>query len=286
MPHDVEHRQQAARVRADLRQGRQSGAGFPGRNYRGQRRALADCELPADGGDYYIRVSSFSHTLAGPDYFYRLSVLTPPWIDAVFPVAVPPGKETKVTVFGRNLPGGVLDPCPPTADGRPLEKITDNHQMPPGEERDSQRLRFAGFGAASRLGAQRFPAQLTIPSASFAALPGRASPAPVALDAGDNDTQQTAQKIPVPCEFAGRIEKKNDRDWFEFEAKKGQVLSIEVFGERLGSPMDLFFTLQNAKGQILTEQDDNPEILAPQFFTRSDDPPAIASPRQPTAPIP
>src|SRR5262249_3793801 len=43
--------------------------------------ALLDAVLPEDG-DYHVRVASFAYTLGGPEYFYRLSVSTAPWIDA------------------------------------------------------------------------------------------------------------------------------------------------------------------------------------------------------------
>ena len=66
---------------------------------------LLDATLPADG-DYFVRVSEFAYQQGGPDYFYRLTVAAGPWIDAVFPPAVNPGQPTKVTLHGRNLPGG------------------------------------------------------------------------------------------------------------------------------------------------------------------------------------
>ena len=71
------------------------------RDYNGTD-ALLDATLSADG-EYYVRVVAFTYTQGGPEYFYRLSISTAPWIDAVFPSIVEPGKETKVTVYGRNL---------------------------------------------------------------------------------------------------------------------------------------------------------------------------------------
>src|SRR5262249_6973180 len=73
------------------------------RHYRAND-ALADLTLPEDA-DYHVRVYEFSHTQGGPEHFYRLSVSTAPWIDAVHPCVVEPGKTTPVTVWGRNLPG-------------------------------------------------------------------------------------------------------------------------------------------------------------------------------------
>jgi hypothetical protein len=97
----------------------------------------------------------------------------------------------------------------------------------------------------------------------------------VVLDNGANDTPETAQPIAPPCEIAGRIEKKGDRDWYAFTAKKGEVYSIEVYGDRLGSPVDLFLQLRNGSAKkMIADLDDNTDLLSPvQFFTRTDDPP-------------
>src|SRR5439155_6787113 len=54
--------------------------------------AIADVTVPADG-DYFVRLCSFTYTLGGPDYFYRLTVSTAPWIDAVYPPVVEPGRD-------------------------------------------------------------------------------------------------------------------------------------------------------------------------------------------------
>jgi len=232
--------------------------------------AVADVTLPADG-DYYIRLCSFTYTLGGPDYFYRLTVSAAPWIDAVFPPIVEPGKDARVTLFGRNLPGGSLDPQA-VVDDRPLEKLTV--MVKAGSEPLAlQRLAFRGFVQPGSGLLDGFEHRIkNAAGASNPILIGFAK-APVVLDNEDNDTLDKAQPVPVPCEIAGRIEKKGDRDCYKFTAKKGQVLSIEVFADRLGSAMDMLFTLHNEKGDKIAEQDDTLETLAPQFFNRTDDPP-------------
>src|SRR5262249_25227404 len=91
------------------------------REYQGTD-AVLDCSLPSDG-DYHVRVFAFTYTQGSPDHYYRLTVSTAPWIDAVYPLVVEPGKKTTVTVYGRNLPGGKADPDA-LLDGQILEKIT------------------------------------------------------------------------------------------------------------------------------------------------------------------
>ena len=55
--------------------------------------------------------------------FYRLNISTGPYIDAIFPPMVEPGKTGQITLFGRNLPGGKPDPAA-VIDGHVLEKLT------------------------------------------------------------------------------------------------------------------------------------------------------------------
>lgn len=93
------------------------------------------------------------------------------------------------------------------------------------------------------------------------------------LDNEKNNTADTAQAVQVPCDIAGRILKKNERHWYSFTAKKGDVRTLEVFADRIGSPVDAFFILTDEKGKVITEQDDGADTLSPnQFYTKSEDP--------------
>ena len=96
---------------------------------------------------------------------------------------------------------------------------------------------------------------------------------PVVLDNEKNTTPDAAQVVTLPCDIAGRVAKKNERHWYAFDAKKGDVWTLEVFADRIGSPVDAFFVLTDDKGKVIVEADDNPEVLSPnQFYTRSEDP--------------
>jgi len=239
-----------------------------GRGYR-ENDAVTDCVLP-EGGDYNIRVASFTYTQGGPEHFYRLTVSTAPWIDAIFPAAIEPGRTTEVTVYGRNLPDGKLDPAI-RLDGRPLETATVSVTAP-GDPLARQRLDYTGHIPPSASSLDGFELRLHNQSGiSNPALMTYAA-APLVLDAPDNDSAATAQKVTVPCQISGRLERKNDQDWYVFHAEKGQAYSIELCGDRLGPPLDLYFIVRDGKGRIITEQDDGAEVLSPQFFTRTFDP--------------
>ena len=51
----------------------------------------------------------------------------------------------------------------------------------------------------------------------------------------NNDTPDTAQALDVPCEVVGRIDKRHDKDWFGFTAKKGDVYYFDLQADRIGS---------------------------------------------------
>jgi hypothetical protein len=244
------------------------------RNYQGSD-ALLDV-TPAEDGDCFVRVNSFAYLQGTFEHSYRLTVSAAPWIDAVFPQVLEPGKATQVTVYGRNLPGG--QPAPEAVvDGRPLEKMTATVTAP-ADPVARQRLAYRGHVAPVVGATDGFEYRVRNKVGTSNPFLLTFAQAPVVLDAGDNDTPEKAQTVNVPCEIAGRIEKKRDRDWYSFAAKKGDVLSIELYGDRLGAPLDLYAVLRSGgpKGNQIQELDDSNEQMPAQFFARSDDPPRYA----------
>ncbi len=243
------------------------------RHYNGSD-ALVDATL-ADDGDYYVRVFEFTHVLGTPEHFYRLTISTAPWIDAVFPPAVEPGKATQVTVYGRNLPGGQLDP-EAVVDGRVLEKVTVSI-TPPADPSATQRLAYSGHIQPTLAILNGFEYRIRNPSGASNPVLLTFVRAPLVLEAEPNDSAEKAQKVPVPCEIAGRIDRRHDRDWYSFTAKKGDILNIELLSDRLGALTDMKLLMRNpATKSDFLELDDAPPTPpdAPglKFFTRSEDP--------------
>ncbi len=237
----------------------------------GQDAAL-DLTLPADG-DYLVRLVQFTYTAGGPEYFYRLNISAAPYVEAVFPPMVEPGKTADVTLYGFNLPGGKAEPGAVVND-RPLEKLSVKVAAP-GDPASLDKLRFSGVVpplAAFLDGFEyRFSGPTGVANPKLVAL----ARYPVVIENDDNDTPEKAQAIPVPCEVAGRVDKKRDRDWYVFTAKKGDVIVIELDSERLGAPTDMYFKLVNLQGkapQDITTQDDDPTPLSFFLFTASNDP--------------
>lgn len=210
--------------------------------------AVLDFLPPADG-DYLIRLSQFAYTTGGPDHFYRLTVTTGPWVDAIPPLLDDRSASWGWQVSGRNIEPGKEGP-------KPLPRDSDLRLL-------TQRVVVPSAGMIDGIDfAHRMDGHLSLYSQKT-----------VAWDNQKNHTADTAQSVTVPCDVAGRIEKKGARHWYSFTAKKGEVWTLEVFADRIGSPVDAFFQLTDEKGKLIVEQDDGPDTLSPhQFYTKSDDP--------------
>lgn len=247
--------------------------------YRGDD-ALVDLTAPEDG-DYHVRVFQFTHTFrtavmagstgGGTDNFYRLSISTAPWIDSVVPSVIEPGKTVNVTVYGRNLPGGKLDPSA-TVDGVALEKATVSVTAPAD---GVGKLKYSGRVLPSVGFMDGFELRLKNASGSSNPFLIGLARAAVTLDTGDNDSPEKAQAVTLPCEIAGVIEKRNDNDWYRFTAKKGDTWSIKVISHQLGAPTFMTISLRNPKTMAdLYEAplEPNTTIFPRRFFRRTEDP--------------
>lgn len=230
--------------------------------------AVVDAVLPADGV-CTVRLCSFAYTQGGNDHFYRLTIAAAPWIDAVFPPVVGPGKN-RLTIYGRNLPGGKIDPG--TGSGN---KTLERAEIDVAGETSAGLLDYRGFvpPRAAFLDGQEFSVRSPAGSSNpVLLLPARG---PVVVDGPDDDRAENAVKVPLPCTIAGRIDKKRDEDWFAFTAKKGQKIDVEVLSDRLGAPHDLYVQIRDGKNKVLLERDDDPDSLTNSFYASTTDPPVF-----------
>jgi hypothetical protein len=203
---------------------------------------LLDFSVPADG-EYTLVVHDFIYG-GSNEYFYRLTLGAGPHVDFVFPPAGVAGSKTAFRVYGRNLPGG--QPAQGlTVDGRPLEVLSAEIQMPSGPEAQAiaaelpiESPEASVDGIAFRLPTPSGPANPVLVSLASA---------PVVAETEPNDKPDKAQRITTPCECAGQFYPANDFDWYTFEAKQGEVLWIELFSQRLGVASDPFLLVQQVK---------------------------------------
>ena len=214
---------------------------------------LLDHTAAADG-TLIVKVYDFVFR-GGDQYFYRLTVTTGPQIDFVFPPAAEQGKAAKVTVFGRNLPGG--SPSKFAVDGKVLDQLTVDLTAPAdpvARQRLATTLSLGGASAGldgfeyrvkGASGALSNPALLTFANGS------------VITEVEPNNSPDKAQAVSLPGTIAGQFATPNDRDWFAFDAKKGDSFWLEVTSHRLGLPTAPHVVIQKA-----TKNDKGEETFA------------------------
>ncbi|MDX1967690.1 MAG: PPC domain-containing protein [Planctomycetaceae bacterium] len=87
-------------------------------------------------------------------------------------------------------------------------------------------------------------------------LPFRISPLPNVIEVEPNNDVAAASAAAAPAAFNGMIQEPGDIDFFKFEAKKGQVLDIRVYGRQLRSELDSVLVVYNANGGGIASNDD------------------------------
>ena len=173
-------------------------------------------------GDYLLEIRDVRYE--GNQYWdYCVEITDRPLVENVFPLAVAPGQADKLRPFGQLI-----------AEGTELE-VTIPTGASPG----------VVWQSASLAGAVSNPFPLAVADVPLA----READAP-------NDSLEAAQPIAVPGGMNARIEREGDVDYFSFEAKKGEALSLEIVSRRLQSSLDSHLRVLNDKGQQLQLNDD------------------------------
>jgi hypothetical protein len=217
-----------------------------------------DVTLPADGR-YVLKIHDAVYA-GSPDHFYRLLVHDGPHVDAIRPLAAPPGSEGAFTVLGRGLgPGGVSDPSL-LADGHPLERLAVTIGMPEAGAIDPSRFRMmvppasAGAGPGLEYAYTRLDKTGAVPVTSELQLIAQAA-YPVVAEQEPNNDESHAQRVIPPCDISGSFDKPGDLDLFRFEGRKGKVWIVEAIAERQGSPADPVVLIQKAGAKGAPPQD-------------------------------
>lgn len=245
---------------------------------RSRRTGFLDFTAP-DAASYTLRVSDMLYR-GGTEFIYRLSISTAPHIDAIFPPAGKAGTKAKFTLLGRNLPGGNRSDLR-ASDGNSLETLDVEIELPK-EPKPEQRLDAAGVVGPSGATINGFAYRLASPQ-------GVSNPVGIVYVDGDvtaeseavggaakNDSPETAQQLTVPATVAGRFAARRDRDWYSFDAKKGDVYSIEVISDRLNQPTAVSLIVSRADDPqggkpLLESPDDETNLGSPAFRTATRD---------------
>jgi hypothetical protein len=218
---------------------------------------LIDFVAPREG-EYYIGVHDLSFRGGQP---YRLIASDHAQAENVFPRAVQVGRQTTLTVFGRNL-GPAAKPSAWRVQDLPLDEwpltIT-----PPVDVLSLGAYRF--FEHPTTHSVLPTAATCTLTGFQVQPRPGAFSTnalslllvdTPVTLENEPNDDPSKAQVIQLPAVVSGRFDRPRDADWYEFEAPADGSYSFEVYSERIGGRSDPYLVVLDDKGNRVAELDD------------------------------
>jgi hypothetical protein len=236
-------------------------------NIRDQMRdPFIDAVLPADGV-YAIKLVDFIHA-GGTDSFYRLSIGTAPYLDFISPSGIRPGEKAKITLYGRNLPGG--KPAGIEIRGKPLESLVIDVAAP-NSAAEVDGLKFAELIRPQSAQVAGFEVRTSGPGGVSNPKLLVFSDAEETLEQEPNDDAEHAQPLTLPAAVTGRF-LTGDLDFFSFKAVKGKKYVIEVLAQKLGSPADPDLEILNEKGEVgMVLADDNQNIGQIRFYTNGRD---------------
>jgi hypothetical protein len=180
-------------------------------------------------------------------------VPTPVWsqnpvISQLIPGSLAPGKPHPITIVGENLAGA-------TRLWTSMEP--QNFRSIPGSDSVSTgRLSFEiALPKAYPAGIEALQLATTNGSSEFFLF--MVDDLPVRAETKTNHAPASAMWLVPPIAVDGQTEELAV-DYFQFAARKGETLAIEVAARRLGSPLDPLIRLTDAKGRELIFCDDSP----------------------------
>lgn len=181
-------------------------------------------EVPKDG-EYVFAITDAIYR-GREDFVYRITIGETPFVTSVFPLGAQTGAPVTPKMKGWNLQDAALSP--PAKD--------------------------AGPGAcsltATRLGIVSNPVPFVLDEL------------PDGFDTEPNNAPSNAQRVTLPLIVNGRIDKRDDRDVFQFTGKSNDTIVAEIQARRLDSPLDSVIKLTDATGQLLTFSDDHEDLAA------------------------
>jgi hypothetical protein len=183
-----------------------------------------DCRVAhvfAAGGDYLIELRDISYG-GGNDHRFRLRVGDFPLVSLPFPPAVKAGAK------------GTFDFTGPQVDK--LKSVTATAPA------DASRLPLATKFPGGKSSA--FATALVSDTTEF-------------VDVEPNDTAETATPFTLPAGLNGRFLKPKDRDFWRFEAKKGQRVLFTAQTRSIASASEVMLQLRDTKGTAIASSSVN-----------------------------
>ena len=209
--------------------------------------------------DYTVQIYDLVYS-GSDDHYYRLDIDTGPRVAFAIPTVVQAGRESKVTLFGWNLtPSQAIN-------GHQFDRREVTVQGPPIADASSSGLRLRSHQVTSDVFAYRTPN-------GHAPVALSVTDVPVTVESSAG-SRENPQQFAIPGEFSGQLAGATELKWFSFDARRGEVLWMEAFGERIDSPVDLDLTVLNETGdtELARFRDDVANPGGKHFSTSHSDP--------------
>jgi hypothetical protein len=175
--------------------------------------------VPAHG-EYVVEIRDLQYR-GGPNFGYRIEAGQIPFVQSISPMTSRRGGVVEVKATGFNL-------------GDAGNIRLDLTNVPPG----------------------RLPLRVTTPAGVSNELPFEVTERPEVVEAEPNDEFAKATNVVPGTDITGVIGAPNDVDFYRFELDKPTRVVAEAFARRIGSPLDVILTLQDAKGNAIKTSDD------------------------------
>ena len=213
-------------------------------------RGFLSFRAPA-GGACFVRVND-STFRGGEDYGYHLEVSSAPHIDFVLPAAVRAGTNGHLTVFGRNLPGGVPSPLA-GRDDQALQQLELTVEMPAPRPDGSllPEARVSSVALAGELSEWRLTSSNGVANPILLSRPDHD---PAVTVSATNAWTPAVVALQPPFEAHGLFPRRGEIAGVRFTATKDEGYWLDLSGERSGFPVDPFAVLQRLKSGAGAEE--------------------------------
>jgi hypothetical protein len=171
-------------------------------------------------GDYELMIRDSIYR-GREDFIYRVSVGELPFITQMFPLGGKQGEKVNASIEGWNLPVQQIT----------LDTISADEPVRMAGIRQEQMVSNVVPYAVDNL--------------------------PEVHEIESHGSIKTAQPVEIPIIINGRINRISETDVYEYEGKKGDELSAEVYARRLNSPLDSLLRFTDAAGKIIEWNDDS-----------------------------
>ncbi|MDD3587610.1 MAG: pre-peptidase C-terminal domain-containing protein, partial [Thermoguttaceae bacterium] len=215
------------------------------------------------------------------DFVYRISVGPFPLVHSFFPIGGAAGKPLEISLFGGNLPQDKINVDTSGnvyyEDFRTISLLNEKEPLIRPFHYVVETLPV--FYEPPRPDDQQIPTPRVYSKEDcrFSWLPHKERPSetqsvePSASDQAPQEAKVSPVAVAFPCVVYGKIEQPCEVDFYQFQAKPGQKVVVDIAAQRLGSALDAVVELVDPAGNVIADSDDRSDASGPNIGTSTHD---------------